>query len=95
MAPDGQAIVYDVKTGAQRDSDVAQVMIYMYTLPLVTGSPWEGKLLDGRLVYRDCTEKYIPASAIDSDFREGLHDFIRRIVSNEPARRVPSPAECN
>ena len=28
VAPDGQTTVYDVKTGAQRDSDVAQVMIY-------------------------------------------------------------------
>ena len=95
VAPDGQVTVYDVKTGAQRDSDVAQVMIYMYALPLVAGSSWEGKSLDGRLVYRDDTEKYIPASAIDQDFREGLHDLIRRIVSNKSARRVPSPPECN
>ena len=95
IAPDGQVTVYDVKTGAQRDSDVAQVMIYMYALPLVAASDWEGKSLDGRLVYRDGTEKYIPASAIDSDFREGLHDLIRRVVSEEPARRVPSPPECS
>ena len=95
IAPDGQTTVYDVKTGAQRDSDVAQVMIYMYALPLVAGSPWEGKSLDGRLVYKDGTDKYIPASAIDSDFREGLHDLIRRVVSGDPARRVPSPPECN
>ena len=95
VAPDGQATVYDVKTGAQRDSDVAQVMIYMYALPLVAGSLWEGKTLDGCLVYRDGTEKHIPASAIDSDFREGLVDLIRKVVSDKPARRVPSPAECS
>ena len=65
VAPDGQITVYDVKTGAQRDSDVAQVMIYMYTPPLVPGSPWEGKSFDGRLVYKDGTERYIPAKAID------------------------------
>ena len=94
-APAGQTTVYDVKTGAQRDSDVAQVMIYIYALPLVPGSPREGKSLDGCLVYRDGTEKYIPASAIDTDFRERLHDLIRRVVSDDPARRVPSPAECN
>ena len=39
---------------------MAQVMIYMYALPLVAGSPWEGKSLDGCLVYRDGTEKHIP-----------------------------------
>ena len=95
VALDGHVTVYDVKTGAQRDSDVAQVMIYMYALPLVAGSPCEGKSLDGRLVYKDDTEKYIPASVIDQDFTEGLHDLIRRIVSDKPARRVPSPPECN
>lgn len=95
VAPDGQITVYDVKTGAQRDSDVAQVMIYMYALPLVRGSSWAGRSLDGRLVYKDGTEKYIPASAIDDDFREGLHDLIRRVVSVRPARRVPSSSECN
>lgn len=70
-------------------------MIYMYALPLVRDSSWEGQSLDGRLVYKDGTEKYIPASAIDADFRDGLHDLIRRIVSDDPARRVPSSAECN
>ncbi len=29
VAPDGQVRVYDVKADARRDSDVAQVMIYM------------------------------------------------------------------
>ena len=95
VAPDGQITVYDVKTGAQRDSDIAQVMIYMYALPLVADTPWAGKSPDGRVVYRDGTEIHIPSTAIDGDFREGLHDLIRRVVSDEPARRVPSPPECN
>ena len=95
VAPDGQPTVYDIKTGAQRDSDVAQVMIYMFALPLTPGSRWKGQKLDGRLIYKDGTEKYIPVSAVDDDFREGLFDLIRRVVSDRPARRVPSPAECN
>lgn len=95
VSSDGQVTVYDVKTGAQRDSDVAQVMIYMYALPLVAASPWAGKSSDGRVVYRDGTEIHIPSTAIDDDFRDGLHDLIRRVVSDEPARRVPSPPECN
>ena len=95
VSSDGQITVYDVKTGAQRDSDVAQVMIYMYALPLVADSPWAGKSPDGRVVYKDGTETHIPSTAIDNDFREGLHDLIRRVVSDEPARRVPSPPECN
>ena len=95
VASDGQVTVYDVKTGAQRDSDIAQVMIYMYALPLAADSPCKGNAPDGRLVYRDGTETYIPAAPVDDDFREGLHDLIRRVVSDDPARRVPSPSECN
>lgn len=95
VASDGNVTVYDVKTGAQRDSDVAQVMIYMYALPLAAASPWIGTSPDGRVVYKDGTEIYIPATAVDDDFKEGLHDLIRRVVSDDPARRVPSPSECN
>ncbi len=87
--------MYDVKTGAQRDTDVAPVLIYIYVLPLVADSPLEDKSLDGRLVYKDGTEKHIPAAAVNDDFREGLHDLIRRVVSEKPARRVPSSAECH
>ena len=95
VSQDEQVTVYDVKTGAQRDSDVAQVMIYMYALPLAADAPWNGRSPDGRVVYRDGTEIYIPAAAVHNDFREGLHDLIRRVVSDDPARRVPSPSECN
>ena len=94
-APDGSAAVYDVGTGAHRDSEDARVMIYMYALPLVADSPWQGRPLYGRLVYRDGTEKYSPASAIDANFRKGLHDLIRRVVSDDPARSMPSPSERN
>ena len=37
VTPDEQVTVYDVQTGAQGDSDVAQIMIYMYALPLGCG----------------------------------------------------------
>lgn len=67
----------------------------MYAPPLAEDSPWIGGSPDGRAVYRDSAELYIPATAIEDDFREGLHDLIRRVVSDDPARRVPSPSECN
>ena len=95
VTPDEQVTVYDVQTGAQGDSDVAQIMIYMYALPLVTDSLWAGDSPGGRLVYRDGTESQVPASAIDNGLRKGLLDLIRRVVPEEPARRVPNPVECN
>ena len=46
-------------------------------------------------MYRDGAENCIPSTAIHSVFREGLHDLIRRVVFDDPARSVPSPPECN
>ena len=91
---DKQATVFDIKTGAERDSDVAQVMIYMYALPLIPSSPLREHSPQGRLIYRDGKEKAIPASAIDDDFRQGLFSLIKRVVSDAPPIRVPSAGEC-
>ena len=66
VSPDDQITVYDVKTGAQRDSDVAQVMIYMYALPLVADSPWTNTSPNGCVVYGDGTEIHRPSTAIDA-----------------------------
>ena len=91
---DDQATVFDIKTGAERDSDVAQVMIYMYALPLIPGSPLRGHSPQGRLIYRDVKEKNIPSSAVGDDFRQGLFGLIKRVVSDAPPIRVPSAGEC-
>ena len=92
--PDEQATIFDIKTGAERDSDIAQVMIYMYALPLIPGSPLRGHSPQGCLIYRDGKEKAIPASAIDDDFRQGLFSLIKRVVSDAPPIRVASAGEC-
>lgn len=93
-APDGRLTIYDAKTGVPRDSDVMQVMIYMYALPRVAGSKWGGRTFDGCLVYGDGTRRDIPASAINADFVDALNGLLRRIVSDAPAFKVPSDSEC-
>ena len=84
--------VYDVKTGRRRESDAAQVMIYMYALPHL--SAHKGRRFDGKVVYADGGEASIPADAVDGAFRDNLHALIRRIAASQPARRVPSVLEC-
>ena len=44
----GQYIVYDVKTGAKKDADVVQVMLYMTLLPY--SKRFVGKTLAGRII---------------------------------------------
>ena len=91
-ADGGGGTVYDVKTGRRKDSDIAQVMIYMYALPHI--DPHRGRRFDGKVIYGDGNVVDIPADAVDDDFRRNLHALIRRIASSEPARRVPSAPEC-
>jgi hypothetical protein len=59
-----------LKTGAHRNSAVAQLRIYVYTLPLAGNSPWKGKPPDAPVLYRDGVEIHIPATAGDDDFGE-------------------------
>ena len=68
------------------------VVVGINCVELPAASRWKGQALTGRLIYKDETEKYVPSSAINSKFKEGLSDPIRRAVSNDPARRVPSPS---
>ena len=91
-AAGGGGTVYDVKTGRRKDSDIAQVMIYMYALPHIDAH--RGRRLDGEVVYGDGDAVKIPADAVDDGFRRNLHALIRRIAAPEAARRVPSALEC-
>ena len=36
----------------------------------------------------------VPAEAVDEKFIQNLGALIRRLSTDEPARRVPSPQEC-
>ena len=47
----------------------------------------------GQVTYRDHTTR-IPADAVDDEFVRNLGALIRRLSSDEPARRVPSRQEC-
>ena len=85
--------VIDVKTGIPRQSDIAQVMMYMYGLPRYF-SAWNGTPVKGRVVYDD-HEADIPADAISPEFIEHLRGLIRRVADGKPAAVVPSAAECN
>ena len=47
------------------------------------------------MVYADGTEKHIAAASIDGGFIERLADFMQKMASDMPARRVPSEFECD
>ncbi len=92
--PEGRATIYDVKTGQESDSHVAQVQLYMYLVPRANNARWHGTTFDGGLVYPDGREKLIPSDSVDNAFVNRVAEFMRRMVSDTPARRVPSAPEC-
>ena len=94
LDPEGRATIYDVKTGRRRDSPRRPGQTLHVPPAQGQGSRWYGTTFDGCLVYGDGFEKRIPASAIDDDFIGALMSLMRTIVSDEPARRVPSAQEC-
>ena len=46
------------------------------------------------MVYPDGREVSIPSDSVDEAFKARVADFIRKMVSDTPARRVPSLSEC-
>ena len=89
---DGSATIVDAKTGRPKDSDVVQVLLYMWSLPLALPQ-YRGMVFDGRVAYRD-HDVQVPASAVDSRFIDRMASLIGRLAAPIPPVRVPSAWEC-
>lgn len=86
--------VWDGKTGREKDSDVEQVLFYLYALPMVRPS-LKGKTLIGEVEYskgRDVVT--LTPDALDEDKLEEMHGMISVIASNDPPARAPSRELC-
>ena len=92
--PDGRAVVYDAKTGQESASHVAQVQLYMYLLPRAQGDRWRGVKFEGVVVYADGREVPVSADSVNEAFVSRLTEFIKKMSSPMPARKVPSLPEC-
>ena len=71
---------------------IVQVMLYMYAVPRAIGQHRD-VIFNGQVAYTDHAVD-IPAEAVDEEFIERLAQLVRRLASDAPARRVPSPGEC-
>ena len=92
--PDGRNVIYDAKTGQESASHIVQVQLYMYLLPKSKIARWKGKRFEGAVVYADGSERHIAADSVDDAFVSRLGEFMRKMTSDMPPRRVPSLAEC-
>lgn len=92
VAKGSGTVVFDCKTGRQKASDLAQVMLYMYFLPRFRPE-YLREDLSGSVVYRTYRIE-IPARAIDDEFRNDVEYWLRILGGEVSARRVPSEMEC-
>lgn len=89
---DGKGIIVDAKTGKPNASDITQVMIYMWAVPLALPR-YKGVNFDGLVVYKD-REVSIPNVGINEDFKDGFFQLVRKVTGNTPAAKIPSTNEC-
>lgn len=87
-----EARVVDCKSGKRRGSDIQQVLLYMFALPLSMPAV-QGKRLAGELQYRDGPLTIRP-DEFTPELRARIVDTIKRLAACEPPPRVPSTREC-
>ena len=93
--PDGRAVIYDVKTGQPGAApQPRRCTLYMYLVPRVPGSRWNGRSFDGEVVYRDGSKVEVPAVSVNAEFIQKVVTFVKKMASPLPARKVPSEREC-
>ena len=85
-------LIIGVPTGPPRRSHGTLVRLYMYGLRRAQG-PYHGMVLPGELVYQDRIDR-VPQGGVHQGLVRDLGALITRLVSDEPAARVPSAQEC-
>ena len=90
---DGEAIIIDAKTGQESASHIAQVTIYLYSIPRGL-EQYRNLKLRGQVTYQDHTV-HISAEAVDDRFIWNLATTICRLLAAQPPARVPSRQECH
>ena len=89
---DDYGMVFEVKSGRKRDSDRAQLMIYMWMLKR-RYNRFKNIMLDGMLVYENAKIK-VSSLEINDSFNENFVNLVRNLLKEEPPRKYPSYDEC-
>lgn len=90
---DGEAVVWDAKTGKPKHSDAIQVWTYLACLPYT--NVWTGaRPTKGYVVYADGTTTEVvhqgPGDPLSAQFRERM----TQLGGSEPLAKAPSLGEC-
>jgi hypothetical protein len=89
-----KGIVVDCKTGQEKSADFAQVLIYMWALPLAIPK-YRNVKFTGRVVYGNGNLSRVRPDDLDEHFVAQLTALILRVGGPEPCHKVPTFRECN
>jgi len=91
-----QALIEDCKTGARRVSDIMQVQLYGYLMPLSTvgGRLAQAAQLNGRVHYKDPPSMLVPFSAITPDFKKLVREAVALIAQDDPLPTHATYEQC-
>lgn len=87
-----QVLVVDGKTGRERDSDIWQVLIYIYAIQKARPELAD-KRLEAEVHYRTGDVTLTPAE-FTPERQQQMVSMIGILASEEPPKKVPSRAEC-
>jgi hypothetical protein len=93
---EARALVIDEKSGRERESDVWQIMVYMFALPMTLFKKLFGDQeyqLDGEVEYRG-SQRAVPASMFNLRARQHITSMLRIVGGDEEPVRTPSANEC-
>ena len=94
MFPAGRTVICDAKTGQESAAHIPQVQIYMYLIPLAQKPRWRGAKFEGAVVYKGGREVEVPADSVDDAFISRVTEFMLKMTSDMPPKRVPILSEC-
>lgn len=92
-AKPGHVLVVDGKTGRQRDSDIFQVLLYLFAIP--KSRPDLVGALEGEVQYAKGDERIaITPDQLTPERMDDIVALIKAIAGETPPRKVPSRDEC-
>ncbi len=85
-------LIVDAKTGVERASHVAQVMVYMYALPRAL-EQYRDTRISGEIHYPNRIQR-VPQGGVNQEFINRLITLIHRVAAPDPPPWTPSGPEC-
>jgi len=90
---DGRVLVVDGKTGRQRESDIWQVLFYLFAFQ--KARPDMAGTLEGEIHYLKDDERIsVTPEELDADRLDRMVALIKLVADHEPPARRPSRYEC-